>query len=359
MDSFSWEVEGRRGRGACTIELSFEGERLRIARHGIDWGDGCGPHDEELELAPGDIDSVHWKQRKHLLVVEHTVHGSRSTRTVEEELPVGDDSDRAILLLDRFQRYLCEFGIDGSFEHSDRALVRFVDADGHTIRSPRTGVSSADELLQASTDLKRNLAPEERRRALAAARPYVDGMADMIELPCDKARLKKLQRSQRKNAILSAVGIIAVIFVPYVLADLSDSFILGVVLFILLMLLFLIVVVKRVPQTYSALWDQNVRIGPDRLMFHRWEDEERDDVYFTDVSRTPFCVRLIDSYRVDEAEIVLSGSFWDDYKEPYTTDRTVELRMGTRRSDEFKIARTFSDEDEAALLACLDRLKQK
>lgn len=352
MDSFRWDVEKRSGKRGYTIELRFEEERLRIAYRGRDVGDGLGPRDEELELVPDDIVGVHWKQRKHLLVVVHTVHGPRSTRSVEEELPVGDDPDRAILLLDRFQRYLRRFNIDGSSEHNDRALARLADSHGYTVGSPPADMSSADELLQASTDLKRHLSPEERDRALAAGRPYIDGMADMVELPCDEGRRKVLRRPQRRRQIAEWV-----LIVVSVLAAVLLSALFGAVFFVVMMIALAVVIMFAFDsfKPDSALWNQSVRIGPDRLMFHRWRGNWNDDVYFTDVSRTPFCVRLIDSYRVDEEEIVVYGNFWNDHQEEPNDTGSDSC---TRRVPGFKIARAFSDEDEAALLACLDRLKR-
>ena len=353
MDSFRREAEERSGKRGYTIELRFEGERLSIAYRGIDVGDGRGPHDEELVLAPSDIDGVHWKQRKYQLVVVHTVHGPRSTRSVEEELPVGDDPDRAILLLDRFQRYLRRFNIDGSSEHNDSALVRLADEHGYTVGAPRADMSSADELLQASTDLKRHLAPEERDRALAAGRPYIDGMADMVELPCDEGRRKVLRRPQRRRQIAEWVLIVVIVLAAVLLSALF-----GARFFAVMMIALVVVVIVFAFHSFkpdSALWNQSVRIGPDRLMFHRWRGNWNDDVYFTDISRTPFCVRLIDSYRVDEEEIVVYGNFWNDHQEGPNDSGSNSC---TRRVPAFKIARAFSDEDEAALLACLDCLKR-
>ena len=351
MDSFRWEAEERSGKRGYTIELRFEGERLSIAYRGIDRGDGRGPHNEELELVPDDIVGVHWKQRKHLLAVVHTVHEPRSTRSVEEELPVGDDPDRAILLLDRFQRYLRRFNIDGSSEHNDRALARLADSHGHTVGSPPADMNSADELLQASTDLKRHLSPEERDRALATGRTYVDGMADMVELPCDGGRRKVLRRPQRRRQIAEWVLIVVIVLAATLLSALF-----GAVFFVMMIALVVgIVFAFGSFKPDSALWNQSVRIGPDRLMFHRWRGNWNDDVYFTDISRTPFCVRLIDSYRVDEEEIVVYGNFWNDHQEGPNDSGSNSC---TRRVPAFKIARAFSDEDEAALLACLDCLKR-
>lgn len=318
-------------------------------------GDGLGPRDEELELVPDDIVGVHWKQRKYQLVVVHTVHGPRSTRSVEEELPVGDDPDRAILLLDRFQRYLRRFNIDGSSEHNDRALVRLADSHGHTVGSPPADMSSADELLQASTDLKRHLAPEERDRALAAGRPYIDGMADMVELPCDEGRRKVLRRPQRRRQIAKVALIVVIILVAASLSALFGAVFGAGFLVVMMTLAVVIMFAFDSFKPDSALWNQSVRIGPDRLMFHRWRGNWNNDVYFTDVSRTPFCVRLIDSYRVDEEEIVVYGNFWNDHQEEPNDSGSNSC---TRRVPGFKIARAFSDEDETALLACLDRLKR-
>lgn len=183
MDSFRWEVEERRGRSAYTIELRFEGKLLRIAYRGIDRGDGRGPHDEELKLAPGDILAVRYEVWGQQLVVEHTAR--RSVWTVEEgtlekpygaaeeELPLGDDGDRSILVLDRFVEYLREYGIGGD---------------------------SADGLSAYSASFKHNLSLEERNWARAAGRPYIDD--GMVELPCDEAKRKRLRRLKQVRVVI-------------------------------------------------------------------------------------------------------------------------------------------------------------
>lgn len=138
----------------------------------------------------------------------------------------------------------------------------------------------------------------------------------------------------------------------------------------------------------AALWNQSVRIGPGQLMFHRWKGRQRrngrgknyDDLYYNDTSRVPFCVSSIAGYRVDEEEVVVFGSFLDNFVQYDVEDSQLDDSVdgglsgtssvyesnagwtsdgrysGTRYVDEFKIARTFSDGDELQLLACLDRL---
>lgn len=170
--------------------------------------------------------------------------------------------------------------------------------------------------------------------------------------PRDEGWRKVLRRPQRRRQI--AKGVILVVIV---LASTLLGIFLGPVVAVVMMIA-LVAVVAFAFDSFkpdSALWNQSVRIGPDRLMFHRWRGNWDDDVYFTDVSRTPFCVRLIDSYRVDEEEIVVYGNFWNDHQEAPDDSGSDS---GTRRVPGFKIARTFSDEDEVALLACLDRLKR-
>lgn len=352
MDSFRWETKERRGSNVYTIELRFEGERLHIAYRGIDRGDGRGPHDEELVLAPGDILAVRYEARGQQLVVEHTAR--RSVWTVEEgtleqpygaaeeELPLGDDGDRSILVLDRFVEYLREYGIGGD---------------------------SADDLSAYSAAFKQTLSLEERDRALAAGRPYIDDMSNMVELPCDEAKRKGLRRPQRVSEVILYVLVSAGIFgLLFALLSLSDgSFNVWDVLCPVLcivnwVVLFVFFYRNMYNKSSAALWNQSVRIGPDRLMFHRWRGRQRadgrgkhnDDLYYNDTSRVPFCVSSITDYRVDEEEIVVFGSFWDNYVEP---DDTIGNRYSsTRHVGEFKIARTFSDGDELQLLACLDRL---
>ena len=352
-----WETEGRRGSDAYTVELRFEGERLRIAYRGIDRGDGRGPHDEELELAPGDILAVRFEARGRRLVVEHAARRSVGTveegaleqpyGAAEEELPLGDDGDRSILVLDRFAEYLREYGIGGD---------------------------SADDLSAYSAAFKQTLSLEERDRALAAGRPYIDGMSDMVELPCDEAKRKGLRRPQRVRQVIYLVYVIAglfgVVLVNWIIYYIEGMF--GVVLMswsderwnVLAFIFYMISIVALGVclfwhKSSAALWNQSVRIGPDRLMFHRWRGRQRadgrgkhnDDLYYNDTSRVPFCVSSITGYRADEEEVVVLGSFWDNYVES-----DEGRRSGTRHVDEFKIARTFSDGDELQLLACLDRL---
>ena len=349
MDSFRWEVKGRRGSDVYTIELRFEGERLHIAYRGIDRGDGRGPHDEELKLAPGDILAVRYEVWGLQLVVEHTVHGLRSTRTVEEELPLGHDDDRSILVLDRFVEYLREYGIGGD---------------------------SADGLSAYSASFKHNLSLEERNWARAAGRPYIDE----VELPCDEAKRKRLRRLQQVRVVIFFVYFFAGMIGSLFMFGLFESW--GVLAFVLYLIGCIVLGVWLNHRSSAALWNQSVRIGPGQLMFHRWRGRQRrngrgknyDDLYYNDTSRVPFCVSSIAGYRVDEEEIVVFGSFWDNYVQydaddslhmkldgsvdyEFNTERTLDGRFsGMRYVGEFKIARTFSDEDELQLLTCLDRL---
>lgn len=173
----------------------------------------------------------------------------------------------------------------------------------------------------------------------------------------------------------------------------------GVLAFVLYLIGCIVLGVWQNHRSSAALWNQSVRIGPGQLMFHKWKGRQRrngrgknyDDLYFNDTSRVPFCVSSIAGYRVDEEEVVVFGSFRDNFVQ-YVGEDSLQLKLddsvdgglsvtssvyefntvyesntgwtsdgrgrysGTRHVDEFKIARTFSDEDELQLLACLDRL---
>lgn len=217
---------------------------------------------------------------------------------------------------------------------------------------------------------------------------------DMVELPYDEERRKELRGAQRKESAILGVSLTLFVILPPALLMTCGFIILGVVLLILLLLLWLALYRRFAPDThhgnYSALWNQSVQVGPDCLIFHRWKgkqksgrgkqqdnfyftdaspilvghvdwnlrDDQSLDFYFTDALPCPFCICSIESYQVDEEEILVSGSFWDDYREP-NDDIVRPYYSGTQRVYVFEIARIFSDEDEAALLACLDRLKQE
>lgn len=255
-------------------------------------------------------------------------------------------------------------------ESLDRYAAEYLGAGGLTeVKRKLSAISSRTDASDVSHEA---MGPDATAEEMSVQ--VLDDAAELVALGVDSERAKQAVREMRRDDAHEfgrKVRIFVIAFVVVVAAEgllifLADD--LGVIdpdsipatvimvslltVIVIAAAVFLITLVVYLVSCLGAskrLKKQRVLIGRDRMSFTGTDGS----VFYTDASTEPFCIRRIDRYEVDGWQVEVFGSF----KKDRTWSDDDGDHYETTFVGSFGIWRTMGAEDEAALLACLDRLK--
>lgn len=334
--------------------VRIQDDILRITYYNVDRGDGRGPHEEVLELEPEDIGRMFGRDDGTEVTIQYRVPDG-GTEMVEDCWGLGlmDEAERGALV-ERLNRYAAEYLGAGGLTEVKRKL---------------SAISSRTDASDVSHEA---MGPDATAEEMSVQ--VLDDAAELVALGVDSERAKQAVREMRRDdahGFGRKVRIFVIAFVVAVAAEgllifLADD--LGVIdpasilatvimasLLIVIMIAAAVFLITPVVYLVSCLGaskrlkKQRVLIGRDRMSFTGTDGS----VFYTDTSTEPFCIRRIDRYEVDGWQVEVFGSF----KKDRTWSDDDGDHYETTFVGSFGIWRTMGAEDEAALLACLDRLK--